>query len=91
MIFSFVSFFERSMLISIKIPTGSIQDKEIEYFTFSYLHGSFLWFHCGFWGVAKQRLYDHGYGTMIDRPYKFVVYIWCKLVQLNKADDVYIS
>jgi hypothetical protein len=26
-------------------------------------------------GVAKQRLYDHGYGTMIDRPYKFVVYI----------------
>jgi hypothetical protein len=25
-------------------------------------------------GVAKQRLYDHGYGTMIDRPYKFVVY-----------------
>jgi hypothetical protein len=25
------------MLIAIKIPTGSIQDKEIEYFTFSYL------------------------------------------------------
>jgi hypothetical protein len=25
-------------------------------------------------GVAKPRLYDHGYGTMINRPYKFVVY-----------------
>ena len=25
-------------------------------------------------GVVKPRLYDHGYGTMIDRPYKFVVY-----------------
>ena len=30
------------MQIPIKIPTGSIQDKEIEYFTFSYLHGSFF-------------------------------------------------
>jgi hypothetical protein len=30
MIFSFVFFFERSMQIPIKIPTGSIQDKEIE-------------------------------------------------------------
>ena len=41
MIFSFILFFERSMPIPIKIPTGSIQDKEIEYFTFSYLiHGS---------------------------------------------------
>ena len=42
---------ERSMQIPIKIPTGSIQDKESEYFTFSYLHGSWLfiiWFHCGF-------------------------------------------
>ena len=52
MIFTFVFFFERSMQIPIKIPTGSIQDKEIEYFTFSYLiHGSWLfilWFHCGF-------------------------------------------
>jgi hypothetical protein len=39
------------MQIPIKIPTGSILDKEIEYFTFSYLHGSWLfiiWFHCGF-------------------------------------------
>ena len=38
-------FFKRSM----QIPTGSIQ--EIEYFTFSYIHGSWLfilWFHCGF-------------------------------------------
>ena len=42
---------KRSMQIPIKIPTGSIQDKEIEYFTFSYIHGSrlfILWFHCGF-------------------------------------------
>jgi hypothetical protein len=38
MIFTFVFFFERSMHIPIKIPTESIQDKEIEYFTFSYLH-----------------------------------------------------
>jgi hypothetical protein len=29
MIFTFAFFFERSMQISIKIPTGSIQDKEI--------------------------------------------------------------
>jgi hypothetical protein len=39
------------MQIPIKIPTGSIQDKEIEYFTFSYIHGSWLFilcFHCGF-------------------------------------------
>jgi hypothetical protein len=37
------------MQIPIKIPTGSIQ--EIVYFTFSYIHGSWLfilWFHCGF-------------------------------------------
>ena len=50
MIFSFLFFFfKRSMQILIKIPTGSIQ--EIEYFTFSYIHGSWLfilWFHCGF-------------------------------------------
>jgi hypothetical protein len=48
--FSFL-FFKRSMQIPIKIQTGSIQDKEIEYFTFSYIHGSWLfilWFHCGF-------------------------------------------
>ena len=51
MIFSFCFlFFKRSMQNPIKIPTGSIQDKEIEYFTFSYKHGSWffiLWFHCG--------------------------------------------
>jgi hypothetical protein len=43
------SFFKISMQIPIKIPTGSIQ--EIEYFTFSYIHGSWLfilWLHCGF-------------------------------------------
>ena len=39
-IFTCVFFFERSMQIPIKLPTGSIQDKEIEYFTFSYVHGS---------------------------------------------------
>jgi hypothetical protein len=39
-IFTFVFFFERSMQIPIKISTGSIEDKEIEYFTFNYLHGS---------------------------------------------------
>ena len=34
MVFSFsFLFFKRSMQIPIKIPTGSIQDKEIEYFT----------------------------------------------------------
>jgi hypothetical protein len=52
MIFSFsFLFFKRSMQIPIKIQTGSIQDKEIEYFTFIYIHGSWLfilWFHCGF-------------------------------------------
>ena len=52
MVFSFsFLFFKRSMQIPIKIPTGSIQDKEIEYFTFSYIHGAWLfilWFHCGF-------------------------------------------
>ena len=44
-------FFQGSMQNPIKIPTGSIQDKAIEYFTFSYIHGSWLfilWFHCGF-------------------------------------------
>jgi archaellum biogenesis protein FlaJ (TadC family) len=30
MMFSFVFFFARSMQIPIKIPTGSIQDKDIE-------------------------------------------------------------
>ena len=37
------------MQIPKKVPTGSIQ--EIEYFTFSYIHGPWLfilWFHCGF-------------------------------------------
>ena len=34
MIFSFILFFSRDQCkIPIKIPTGSIQDKEIEYFT----------------------------------------------------------
>jgi CCR4-NOT transcriptional regulation complex NOT5 subunit len=33
-LFTFVFFFERSMQIPIKIPTGSIEDNEIEYFTF---------------------------------------------------------
>jgi len=59
MIFSFVFFFERSMQIRIKILTGSIQEKEIEYFTFSYLHGSWLfilWFHCGFCNEKKEHL-----------------------------------
>jgi hypothetical protein len=32
-----IFFFKRSMQIPIKILTGSIQDKEIEYFTFSYI------------------------------------------------------
>jgi hypothetical protein len=31
---------KRSMQIPIQISTGSFEDKEIEYFTFSYLHGS---------------------------------------------------
>ena len=58
MIFTFVFFFERSMQIPIKIPTGSIQ--EIEYFTFSYLHGSWLfilWLHCGFCN-KKGNIWD---------------------------------
>jgi hypothetical protein len=47
------------MQIPIKILTGSIQDKDIEYFTFSYLHGSWLfilWFHWGFCNEKKERL-----------------------------------
>ena len=50
-LYRFVFFFERSMQIPIKSPTGSIQDKEIENFTISYLHSSWLfilWFQCGF-------------------------------------------
>jgi hypothetical protein len=46
------------MQIPIKIPTGSIQDKEIEYFTFIYIHGSWLfilWFHCGFCNKKKEH------------------------------------
>ena len=27
-------------------------------------------FQCKSAGFAKQRLYDHGYGTVIDRSYK---------------------
>ena len=60
MIFTFVFFFERSIQISIKIPTDSIQDKEIEYSTFSYLHGSWLlilWLHCGFCN-KKGNIWD---------------------------------
>ena len=55
-IFTFVFFFERSMQIPIQISTGSIEDKEIEYFTFSYLHGSWLlilWLHCAFCNKKK--------------------------------------
>jgi hypothetical protein len=47
------------MQIPIKIPTGSIQDKEIEYFTFSYLHGSWLlilWLHCAFCNKKREHL-----------------------------------
>ena len=47
------------MLIPINIPTVSIQDKEIEYFTFNYLHGSWqfiVWFHCGFCKGKKEYL-----------------------------------
>jgi len=40
MIFTFVFFFERSIQVPITIPIGSIQNKEIEYFTFSYIHCS---------------------------------------------------
>ena len=39
-IFTFVFFFERSIQVPIKNPIGSIQAKEIEYFTFSYIHCS---------------------------------------------------
>ena len=59
MIFSFGFFFERSMQIPIQILTGSIQDKDIEYFTFSYLHGSWLlilWFHWGLCNKKKEHL-----------------------------------
>ena len=63
-IFSFVFFFfKRSMQIIIKIPTGSIQ--EIEYFTFSYIHGSWLfilWFHCGFWNKKGTCRVFTGFG-----------------------------
>ena len=40
MIFTFVFIFERSIQVAIEIPKGSIQDKEIEYFTFRYIHCS---------------------------------------------------
>jgi hypothetical protein len=48
---TFVFFFERSTQVPTKIPIGSIHDKEIEYFTFSYIHCSWLFIiglHCGF-------------------------------------------
>jgi hypothetical protein len=44
------------MQIPIQISTGSFEDKEIEYFTFSYLHGSWLlilWLHCAFCNKKK--------------------------------------
>ena len=61
MIFIFVFFFERLMQIPIKIPTGSIQDKEIECFTFIYLHDSwFMTIHSlaalRFWNKKRERL-----------------------------------
>jgi hypothetical protein len=49
------------MLIPINIPTVSIQDKEIEYFIFNYLHGSWqfiVWFHCGFCKEKKRNIWD---------------------------------
>jgi len=48
------------MQICIHIVTGYIQDKEIEYFTFSYLHDSWLfilWFDCGFI-IKKRNIWD---------------------------------
>jgi hypothetical protein len=47
------------MQIPITIPTGSFEDKEIEYVTFSYLHGSLLlilWLHCAFCNKKKKHL-----------------------------------
>ena len=48
-------FFKRSMQIPIKIPAGSIQDKEIEYFTFSYIHGSWLFILCLHCGICNKK------------------------------------
>ena len=49
------------MLIPINIPTGSIQDKEIEYVIFSFLNGSWqfiVWFHCGFCKEKQRNIWD---------------------------------
>ena len=66
MIFNFVFFlFKRSMQIPIKIPTVSIQD--IEYLTFSYIHGSWLfilWFHCGFCNKKGTFTVFTGFGHL---------------------------
>ena len=54
-------FFKRSM----QIPTGSIQ--EIEYFTFSYIHGWWLfilWFHCGFCNKKWTFRGFNGFGLL---------------------------
>jgi hypothetical protein len=53
------------MQIPITIPTGSIQ--EIEYFTFSYIHGSslfILWFHCGFCNKKGTYRVFTGFGHL---------------------------
>ena len=66
MIFSFIFFFvKRSMQIPIEIPTGSIQ--EIAYFTFSYIHGSWLfilWFHCWFCNIKWTFRVFTGFGHL---------------------------
>jgi hypothetical protein len=56
------SFFQQ---IPIKMSTGSIQ--EIEYFTFSYIHGSWLfilWFHCGFCNKKETVRVFTGFGHL---------------------------
>jgi hypothetical protein len=60
-------FFKRSMQIPINIPTGCIQDKEIEYFTFSCIHGSWLfivWFHYGFCNKKGTFRVFTGFGNV---------------------------
>jgi hypothetical protein len=57
MIFTFVFFFERSTKVPTKIPVGSIHDKEIEHFTFSYIHCLWLFIiglHCGFCDTTRN-------------------------------------
>ena len=56
MIFSFVFIFERSMEITITIPTGSIQDKEFEHFTLViYMVHDYLFFGFTADFVMKKR------------------------------------